>query len=56
MTNEYYQKPKERHRKDARDQIFLKKEKRQRKVRERYQNLSGKQEQKSYLSILEIVT
>ena len=37
-------------------QIFLKKEKRQRKVRERYQNLSGKQEQKSYLSILEIIT
>ena len=37
-------------------QIFLKKKKRQRKVRERYQNLSEKQDQKSYLSILEIIT
>ena len=50
MTNNYYQKLKERHRKEARERHdYLseeKKDKKQKKARERYQNLTEEKKEK----------
>ena len=50
MTNNYYQKLKERHRKEARERHHYlseeKKDKKQKKTRERYQNLTEEKKEK----------
>ena len=50
MTNNYYQKLKERHRKEARERHHYlseeKKDKKQKKARERYQNLTEEKKEK----------